>query len=113
MILRKKYRYILAEASASVNYEVKALDAEMRKSLLPIMGIKSFAQANPHVVKTLSHNSFIIKTARGSEHAIILALAFIKEMHDSEIGIYTLRTSGTIRSILRYYAKAFQNEGAS
>ncbi|MEM0094751.1 MAG: Rpp14/Pop5 family protein [Candidatus Micrarchaeaceae archaeon] len=112
MILKKKHRYILAEGSRPFDCDSRTLEEEICKGLLSFMGAKSYSKASPRIVKTMGRDSFILRVARGSEREVILALAFIKELRGAKTGIYTLKTSGTIKSAESYYANAFNKNWA-
>jgi RNase P/RNase MRP subunit POP5 len=45
---------------------------------------------------------------RGCEREVMLALSFLKNIGGSRIGFYTVRTSGTIRSLKEIYKTLYE-----
>ncbi len=103
MILKGKYRYVLFMSSSEINVEVeeKGLLAEIMRYI----GELSYSEANPRIAAQYSQRLFVIKTNRGYENSIILALSFIKEIRGRKIGFFSLKSSGTIKSLLVYSKK--------
>ncbi len=101
MIFKPKKRYILARSSIPIDF-VRNQQA-LGESLLSFMGVKGYANAMPKVIKQIDSTTFIIRTNRGGEKDVILALSFIKSLGNGSgtFGIYTLRTSGSIAALLR------------
>lgn len=103
MILKRKYRYVLVMAS-------KGLDAQregngISAELMRFMGELAYSEANPRIVAQYTQNLFVIKVNRGFEERLILALSFAKNVNGARIGFRTLKTSGTIKSLLLYARK--------
>lgn len=98
MILKRKYRYVLAESTVSADLMDRRGSRAFCDSLLGIMGEKAYADADPRVVWQ-DGSMFIMKVNRNSEKSIILALSFLKSLSGQRAGFYTLKTSGTIRSL--------------
>lgn len=99
MIMRAKRRYVLVMSSTPIDAE--GSQPALRNSLLGIMGAEAYANAMPKVVKQLDDKTFIVRVNRGSERQLVLALSFIKEISGTKLGLYTLRTSGSIAALLR------------
>ncbi len=96
MILKSKHRYILAMSTLPIEaYSEPALLSQ----LLAFMGYVAYAFAHPSIIKAFSSNLFVIRCNRSYEKQVIAALAFVKELQGKPIGIYTLKTSGTLKSI--------------
>ena len=90
-------------SSSDINVEVeeKGLMAEIMK----YVGELSYSEANPRIAAQYSERLFVIKTNRGYEDSIILALSFIKELRGRKIGFFSLKSSGTIKSLVVYSKK--------
>ncbi len=106
MIFRKKLRYILVETSGKVDMDDMRKQGALGAGMLSFLGELSYFKANPHVAAQLSDNMFVLSVNRGYERDIVLALSFIKELMGARVGFYTIRTSGTIRSLKDYFAEA-------
>lgn len=107
MILRRKTRHILVEATSEINVDDKRVEESLRKELLNFMGEATYLKSSPQITAKLSGNVFIISTNRGYEKSIILAISFIKNLDNKRIGFYTIKTSGTIKSLKDYFAKTY------
>ena len=100
MILKSKRRHILIRMSSGFAIGEESNWNELRDLLLQFLGEQAFADAKPKIIKILSQDTFIMSCRRGSEDKIILALSFIKKINTERLGFYTLRTSGTIKSLI-------------
>ncbi|MDE1850272.1 MAG: Rpp14/Pop5 family protein [Candidatus Micrarchaeota archaeon] len=99
MILKRKSRYILVECSAPLDLGDKRLWDELRGCIAKFIGEKDYADSNLTFIKQTDPTKFLLRTSRGAEKKIVLALSFVKQINSKEAGFYTLRTSGTIRSL--------------
>jgi len=107
MIFRRKLRYLLVEASESINLSIPATQTELKRELQAFMGHLPCFKANPQVAAQLSEKVFIISLNRGCERGVALALAFTKHLENKRVGFYTIRTSGTIRSVKEHFEKNY------
>ncbi|HUB92535.1 MAG TPA: Rpp14/Pop5 family protein [Candidatus Saccharimonadales bacterium] len=100
MILKRKYRYVLVLASKELDAarETNNISAE----LMRFMGEVSYSEANPRIVAQYTPKLFVFKVNRGHEGKLILGLSFVKQAGGSKTGLYTVKTSGTIKSLLIY-----------
>jgi RNase P/RNase MRP subunit POP5 len=103
MIYRRKSRYILVETSKEVDMRDRQNEASLKNEMLRFLGEKLYIESNLQIVKQMGENTFIIRVSRGMERSAILALSFIKKVSSSELGFYTIRTSGTISSLKKFY----------
>ncbi len=113
MIQRYKNRYVLVESSMPINTADRAAESEIMRSIESEMGRIGHLQANPRIVHQVNDSVFIVRTNRGYERHAVLALAFIKSFGGRGAGFYTIRISGTIRSLMDFcrktYAKTAEN----
>ena len=99
MIFRKKLRYILVEASDDIRMEgTRSADA-LKTGIKAFLGELPYFKANPQVAAQLGSRVFVMSVNRGHERNAALALSFVKVIDGRRMGFYTIRTSGTIRSI--------------
>ena len=98
MILRRKLRYMLIEASDAVRMD-GVEEEELKKGLASFMGQLDCFRANPQVAAQLDDSVFILSVNRGYERSALLALSFIKTLGERSVGFYTIRISGTIRGV--------------
>ena len=93
-----KNRYILAESSARINFNDNADYRALEARIMQILGTLSYSYSNPKLMLA-TDKQFILRVQRSSEDSIILALSFIKSINGKATGIYTIKTSGTIKSL--------------
>ena len=102
MITRPKNRYLLVESSAPLNTADRILADQVLAAVAFELGAIGYVKANPKIVHQAGDRSFIIRVNRGHEDALVLALSFVKKIGDARVGLYTIRTSGTIRAMISY-----------
>ncbi len=101
MILKRKLRYILIEASDDI--EMAAASAAVLNGLLRFLGEKAYADANPRIIRQYGKRLFSMRVNRNTEKKAVLGLAFVRTSRGSA-GFYTLKISGTLRKIAEYAA---------
>ena len=106
MILKRKFRYILVESSIQMDW--KALSAEISNKLSAYLGERFYINADPRVVANCGSNAFILRVNRGSEQDVALGTCYISDINSISVGLYTIKTSGTIRSLLDYASRAYK-----
>ena len=99
MIFKRKRRYVLVESSRAFDITNKLNWAGLKGELYRFFGEKQYMESNLFPLKQLTDKKFIIRVSRGTEKHAILALSFVHKIGPSEIGFYTLKTSGTIRAL--------------
>jgi RNase P/RNase MRP subunit POP5 len=110
MILRRKLRYVLVEATEDIDLGNPLVAEELKKRAMEFLGHLPYFKANPQVAAQLNERVFIISMNRGYERNVMLALSFLKNMNGSRIGFYTIRTSGTIRSLKEAYESLYRRQ---
>jgi len=103
MIFKRKNRYILVETSSPIDLSNRRIFEAVATKLKTYLGEQVFIESNPQIISKLDENNFIMKVTRGTEKQLFLALSFLKGVNDREIGFYTIKTSGTVRSIKDYF----------
>lgn len=100
-MIKRKSRYILVESAAPLDADGSRAAESLQEGLLRIMGEARYTEAHPSVVQIVDDNRFILRVNRGLEDSATLALAFITELNGRRTGLYTTKTSGTIRALLK------------
>ncbi len=98
MAKRIKNRYILAETSAHIDFKDMANQRSLETGVMHFLGTVGYSYSNPKIMYA-DGNHFILRIQRSSEDSIILALSFIKNINGKTTGIYTTKTSGTMKSL--------------
>ncbi|MCL5239592.1 MAG: Rpp14/Pop5 family protein [Candidatus Marsarchaeota archaeon] len=107
MIFRKKLRYVLVEASADARMADPRNPEELKAGVRAFLGELQYFKANPQIAAVLSSNVFVMVVNRGYERSLALALAFVKGLGGRRMGFYTIKTSGTIRSIKATFGQVY------
>ncbi len=107
MILRKKLRYVLVEATDKVYLSHGAVADSLKKEIMSFLGQLSYFKANPQITTQFNENVFAMCVNRGYERNLILALCFVKNLEGREVGFYTIKTSGSMRSLRGFFSKNY------
>ena len=99
MIARRKSRYLLVESSKDVNLDSKEEQRSLAEGIAKVIGDFGYMNSSPKVMRQLSSRVFVMRSSRGSEGHVVLALSFIKQLSGREIGFYTIRLSGSMRKL--------------
>lgn len=108
MIFRRKLRYVLVESTSALNLADKAVEHSLKAGIRAFMGEATYFRSNPRVAAQLSDNVFAISCNRGCERSVILALAFTKDIGPIRTGLFTIKTSGTMRSLKSHFEKLYE-----
>ena len=108
MIFRRKLRYILVESTSALNLADKAAERSLKAGIRAFMGEAAYFRANPRVAAQLSDTVFAVSCNRGCEREVILALAFTKDVGPVRTGLFTIKTSGTMRSLKSHFEKLYE-----
>ena len=103
MITRPKNRYLLVESSVPLDTRDSVLAKRILDALAFEIGAIGYVKANPKMVYQAGDRAFILRMNRGYEDDVVLALSFVKEIGNATVGLYTIRTSGTIRALISYF----------
>ncbi len=95
--MKKKYRYLLIESSLEIR-DKSQFNIQLFNELINIIGL-NYYKVNPRIVSFIDKNTFIIKCSNSYISFLILAFTFIKFLNKNPIYFYTLKSSGTIKSI--------------
>ena len=98
-MMREKHRYILVEASSQLDADEKRFATSLQRELLRCVGELSYHTINPKFVKFEEGQRFVLKSSLEGAEKLVLALAMVKRIDSTEMGLYTLRSSGTIRAL--------------
>lgn len=107
MITKHKNRYILIEASDPIDTQDGSVSMGIINSTQRQIGELGHIEMHPKIIMQYNERAFIMRVNRGSERKAMLALAFIKEINGKRIGLYTIKTSGTIHSLTEYCKKTY------
>jgi RNase P/RNase MRP subunit POP5 len=112
LIARRKSRYLLVESSKDVNFAFNEEQKGLAEGIAKVIGEFGYMNASPKIMKQLNSRAFVIRSSRGSEGHVVLALSLIKQLNGREIGFYTLRESGSIRKLEEVAKKLYGQHGS-
>ncbi len=100
-MMREKRRYLLVMSTNDIAQGTeKVFEVGLYNAIQKEMGNLYF-KANPKIVKYIDEKKFVLRVGLDGYKIAIASLAFVKSVNDREIGIYTLKSSGTIRALLK------------
>ncbi len=106
-MLRDKKRYIMVEATSELNTEKEELDRELKQAVLALTGQLGYYDISPKLVSVVDSRHFVIRCKLKGYEKMLLASALIKRLGATETGLYTLKSSGTIKALMK--EKASEN----
>jgi RNase P/RNase MRP subunit POP5 len=83
------------------------LSDSLREQFSSFLGQLNYFKANPQVAAQFNDRVFVMSVNRGYEKNAVLALSFIKNLDGRKVGFYTIRTSGSMRSIRNVFRKLY------
>lgn len=99
-MMRDKRRYIFVVSSRTIaEPDQKRFEAELYSAMMTQLGEAEYFKANPKVVKFKGRDHFVLKVMHDRYEESIVALTFIKSIGSKPIGLYTVKSSGTIKAV--------------
>ncbi len=108
LIARRKSRYLLVEASREVDLGSKEGQRSLAEGIAKVIGEFGYMNSGPKVMRQINDRVFVMRTSRGGEGHIILALSFIKQLNGRELGFCTIRSSGSVRKLEELAGKIYK-----
>ncbi len=99
--MRDKHRYLLVEMSNETQLNDREFYALLSRELIRCIGEMHFHKVNPWFMKFVGKRSFILKSSLDGVNSLTLALALIKRLNTEPMAFYTLKSSGTIKALLK------------
>jgi len=98
--MREKRRYVLVEqAEPVVKADQERFAEQLNGELMRVIGEIDFPLVNPKIMKFVDEKLFIVRTSLEGQGKMVLALSLIKSVGGKETAFYTLKSSGTIRTL--------------
>ena len=99
-MMRDKRRYILVESAEGIaGAEQDAFAEALYGELLKAVGEINYPSVNPKIMKFVDGKRFIIRSSLSGQDTLVLALSLIKSLNGNETAFYTLKSSGTIKTL--------------
>ncbi|MCL4383016.1 MAG: Rpp14/Pop5 family protein [Candidatus Marsarchaeota archaeon] len=95
--MKQRHRYLLIESGFDIIDE-KQFSILLSNELMNMLGL-NYYKINPKIISFLGQNRFIIKCSGVYVDILILTFTFIKSLNKEPAYFYTLKSSGTIKSI--------------
>ncbi len=99
--MRDKQRYLLIEMSKAATSDEKGFSYDLYRELVRIIGEINYHKVNPKFIKFSGERRFVIKSSLAGVNQMILAFALIKRINNTDIAFYTLKSSGTIKALMK------------
>ena len=101
-MMRRKIRYILTESAKPVlETDRSQFEQQLYRAMLHSIGELNYHKTNPKIIRFMDEKRFILRCSLEGYKAALLALAIIKRLDDKETAFYTLKSSGTIKALLK------------
>ena len=100
--MRDKQRYILVESSIQIGSDERELGNSISREVIRCIGEMNYHSVNPRLMKITGGNRFIMRSSLGGIGQLMLAFSMIKRMNGNDVAFYTLKASGTIKTLLQY-----------
>jgi len=105
-MMRRKIRYVLVESVAPIpEADRPQFEYQLYRALLRAIGEISYHKSNPKIIKFIGANTLVLRCNLEGYRSTLLALSFIKKLDEKEAAFYTLKSSGTIKALLKEPSK--------
>ncbi|MCL4371812.1 Rpp14/Pop5 family protein [Candidatus Marsarchaeota archaeon] len=100
-MISEKHRYLLVESTAQISGSSYDFEKKLKKAIIAVVGQLEYAEVNPRLLNIVDDRHFVVKCNLKGYKRLIVALALIKDMEGLSFGLYTLKSSGTLRALLK------------
>jgi RNase P/RNase MRP subunit POP5 len=101
-MMRRKIRYILTESVKPVPESDRSqFEQQLYRAMLHSIGELGYHRTNPKIMKFIDNKTFILRCSLDGYRNALLALSIIKKLDEKETAFYTLKSSGTIKALLK------------
>ena len=108
--MRDKKRYVMLRFTISLKQLMNSTDIDMKllsrmvnRELIFKIGELHYADSNPKAAAILDDRTIIYKTLLKGHDDFIEGLSIIKRINGIDLGIYTIKESGTIKTLKDFY----------
>jgi RNase P/RNase MRP subunit POP5 len=107
MAVRVKRRYLLVECATPVVEGGRTrFESVLCSAVLAQVGALRYPAVNPKIAGFVDEHRFVMRASLEGHRELVLALTMIKRLDGAETAFYTLKSSGTIRALLKEGSKA-------
>ena len=100
--MREKQRYLLVEANFQIGNDERQFGSSLSREIIRCLGEMNYHRVNPRLMKITGGNRFIMRSSLEGIGALVLSFALIKRIDNIDAAFYTLKASGTIKTLLQY-----------
>jgi RNase P/RNase MRP subunit POP5 len=102
MGMKIKRRYLLVESATTIENKGRVLfERALYGALFVQIGAIHYHSTNPKIVGFVNDKRFVVRASLEGHKEVALALAMIKKLDGTETAFYTLKSSGTIKALLK------------
>lgn len=111
MAMKIKRRYLLVECTTAIEQSGRALfERRLNAALLEQIGVMHHHSVNPKITGFVNEHMFVMRASLEGHKELALALAMIKRLDGTETAFYTLKSSGTIRALMKKDGEAQKDD---
>jgi RNase P/RNase MRP subunit POP5 len=97
-MMRDKKRYVLIRFSHAQNCETEQFKRDFMAEMMRVMGQVDYALSNLRIIK-LSNEEMVVRVNLAALEKFIMATALVRHISGIEIGLLTVRNSGSIAGL--------------
>ncbi|MGC8571942.1 MAG: Rpp14/Pop5 family protein [Candidatus Micrarchaeia archaeon] len=98
--MKDKMRYILVKTTYNIDEDPEFFK-NLNRELMREIGELNYADVNPKLMLVLNDNLFIMKVSLAGFSMLVSALSFIKKINNKQAAFYTIKSSGTIKALIK------------
>ncbi len=100
-MIRNKKRYMMVETTSELKMDKEELDRALKQAVLLLVGQLGYYDISPKLVSLIDSKHFVVRCKLQGYERMLLASALIKKLGAAETGLYTLKSSGTIKALMK------------
>ncbi|MGC8649280.1 MAG: Rpp14/Pop5 family protein [Candidatus Micrarchaeia archaeon] len=98
--MKNKIRYVLVESTFDIVNE-SLFWRSLSRELIRCIGELNYHKVNPKLMGLINSKNFVVRAELKGINMLILSLALIKNIDNKEVAFYTLKTSGTLKALMK------------
>ncbi len=100
--MKIKRRYLLVECAEPVAERDRTrFERVLCEALLSQMGADRYSCANPKIAGFVDERHFVMRANLECYAELVLGLALVRKLNGRKAALFTLRSSGTLRALLK------------
>jgi RNase P/RNase MRP subunit POP5 len=92
---------MLLETTADIVVEKEELERLVKQAVLSLVGQLGYYDISPKLISVVDKNHIVMRCRLRGYKRMLLVFSLIKRLGSMETGIYTLKSSGTLKALLK------------